>query len=291
MNKIFTLVLILIYSLSFSQNLTLDELISLRKKDLATVEEKLTLKGWSYIRGEEPQIGNLGKATFAFNKSTYDDKAESFINYFYSNLFERKRIDIQIVKKEKYNLFLARIKALGCKLIDSNISDGNIKKIYQGATTTFILTISTQQDDFQSTNTVYHILVIDNTDYRTNFDENILLEINESVVDTTAVTEVFSDDATTAYSSEEEIPKLTKSFLNDLWKTETTTFAFLMNGEVIQEFEDGTRTIDNWRITDDKLSIGKGINLVIFNIYTITQNSFSYNTNKSHEIVYAYRQK
>ena len=64
-----------------------------------------------------------------------------------------------------------------------------------------------------------------------------------------------------------------------------------MNGEVIQEFEDGTRTIDNWRITDDKLSIGKGINLVIFNIYTITQNSFSYNTNKSHEIVYAYRQK
>ena len=64
---------ILIYSLSFSQNLTLDELISLRKKDLATVEEKLTLKGWSYIRGEEPQIGNLGKATFAFNKSLLKD--------------------------------------------------------------------------------------------------------------------------------------------------------------------------------------------------------------------------
>lgn len=276
--------------MTYCQNLTLDELLGLRKKDLATVEEKLTLKGWSFIRGNEPEYGSLGEAAFAYNKSSYGDKAEAFIRYLYSDSKDRKRIDVQISKKDKYNLYLARIKSLGCKLINSKISDGNIKKTYQGATTTFILTISTQQDDFQSTKTVYHILIIDNTDYRINFDENILLEFDDSVVDTTAVTEVFSDDTTTVYSSEEEIPKLTASFLNGQWKTETTTFYFLSNGEVIRKFEDGTETVDNWRITDDKLSIGMGINLVIFNIYSITQNSFSYNTNKSYQIIYAYRQ-
>jgi hypothetical protein len=185
MNKTFTLLFILIYSLSFSQNLTLDELISLRKKDLATIEEKLTLKGWSYIRGEEPQIGNLGRASFAYNKSKYDDTAESFISYLYSDVTETKRITIQTVKKEKYNLFLGRIKALGCKLIDSNISNGDIKKVYQGATLTFIISISTQKNDFSSTSTLYKLIMMDNSDYRNNFDVNVL-EFAAPAADTTA---------------------------------------------------------------------------------------------------------
>ena len=289
MKNIYTWFFLLISFITYSQNLTLDELLSLRKKDLATIEEKLTLKGWSFIKGTEPDYSNLGEATFAFNKSSYEDKAESFLSYMYSDVRERKRIDIQISKKDKYNLYLARIKSLGCKLIDSKISDGSIKKAYQGATTTFIVTISTQED-FQSTKTVYHILIVDNIDYRVNFQENILLETNESVADTTAVTEVLSDNTTTIYSSEEEKPKLTESYLNGTWKTESVTFRFLSNGEVIQKFEDGTESVDNWRITNGKLSIGMGINLVIYNIYPATQNSFSYNTNKLYAIIYAYRQ-
>ena len=244
MNKTFTSLLILIYSLSFSQNLTLDELIGLRKKDLATVEEKLTLKGWSYIRGEEPQIGNLGKATFAYNKSTYEDKAESFINYLYSDVTDRKRIDIQIVKKEKYNLFLGRIKALGCKLIDSNISDGDIKKVYQGATLTFIISISTQKDDFSSTATLYHFFVIDNSDYRNNFDENVF-EVdyeNNDVVDSTAsyVPEVAENIEEVV---EDNKPEINEEFFIGKWSNENSVFTFSVLGEFTQKFNDGNEIV------------------------------------------------
>jgi hypothetical protein len=289
MNKTFTLVFILIYSLSFSQNITLDELISLRKKDLATVEEKLTLKGWNYIRGEEPEIGNLGTATFAYNKSSYEDKAEAFINYLYSDVSDRKRIDIQIVKKEKYNLFLGRIKALGCKLIESNISDGNIKKIYQGATLTFIISISTQKDDFSSTLTFYHFFIMDNSDYRNNFDENVI-EVdsdNNTVVDSTAayVPEVTEN----IEEVEGNKPEINEEFFIGKWSNENSVFTFSSLGKFTQIFDDGNEIVTKWKFVNNKLFVGENNNLTKYNIIDNNSNYISYNTNKNQKIFYAYR--
>jgi len=288
MNKTFTLVFILFYSLSFSQNLTLDELISLRKKNLALVEEKLTLKGWSFISGEEPQNGNLGNATFAYNKSTYEDKAESFIKYFYSEISERKRIEIQIVKKEKYNLLLGRIKSLGCKLINSNISDGNIKKIYQGATLTFIISISTQKDDFSSTSTLYNFFIIDNSDYKNNFDENILEDDYENNV---------LEDSTSIYvpiATQVEIIEDTKVPINEKyfigsWSNENSVFTFSSLGEFTQKFDDGNEIVTKWKFINNKLIVGENNNLTKYNIIDNDSNYLSFNTNKNATISYAYR--
>ncbi len=164
-------ILLLFFCLtSYSQNLTLDELIRLRKKDIAGVEEFLTAKNWSFLSSEEPKSDTLGSATFAYGKNDYDDKAQSFIIYYYSDNSWFKRIFIQVVSKEKYNFFLARIKSLGCKLIDSSISDGRIKKVYQGATTTFIINISSKKEEiFEVTKSSYHINIIENYDYELNY--------------------------------------------------------------------------------------------------------------------------
>lgn len=289
MNKKLTLVFILIYSLSFSQNLTLDELISLRKRNLATVEEKLTLKGWSFIRGEEPQSGNLGKATFAYNKSSYEDKAESFINYLYSDFSERKRIDIQIVKKEKYNLYLARIKALGCKLIDSNISEGNIKKIYQGATLTFIISISTQKEDYSSTSTLYNFFVVENSDYRINFDENISVYDYNNAVDTTAayvpeVAEIVEEEVV-----EETKQPITEEFFIGRWTNENSVFTFSKLGIFTQKFDDGTEISTKWKFDNNELIVGENNDLTKYNIIEYETNFLNYNTNKNQKIFYASR--
>ena len=289
MNKKLTLVFILIYSLSFSQNLTLDELIGLRKRDLATVEEKLTLKGWSFIRGEEPENGNLGKATFAYNKSSYEDKAESFINYLYSDISDRKRIDIQIVKKEKYNLFLARIKALGCKLIDSNISDGNIKKIYQGATLTFIISIATQKEDYSSTSTLYHFFVVENSDYRINFDESVSEYDYNNAVDSTATYVPETAEIVEEEVIEETKQPITEDFFIGRWTNENSVFTFSNSGVFTQKFDDGTEIITKWKFINNKLIVGENNDYTIYYIIEYDTNYLSYNTSKNKKIFYASR--
>ena len=187
--KIKIFILLSLFSLtSYSQNLTLDEVVALRKKDIANVEEFLTAKNWSYIGSNAPQSDNLGNARFAYGKSNYDDKAEAFIKYLYSENTGRKRISLQIHKKDKYNLYLARIKTLGCKLIKSKISDNGIEKIYQGATTTFIIDVKTQSEEYSSaTKTIYHFFIIENSDYEVNFKDEEIEGYNSTPIDTMAV--------------------------------------------------------------------------------------------------------
>ena len=187
--KIKVFVSLLLFSLtSYSQNLTIDEVVALRKKNIANVEEFLTAKNWSYIGSNAPQSGNLGNARFAYGKSNYDDKAEAFIKYLYSENTGRKRISLQIHKKDKYNLYLARIKTLGCKLIKSKISDNGIEKIYQGATTTFIIDVKTQSEEFSSsTKTIYHFFIIENSDYELNYKDEEIEEYNSTPIDTMAI--------------------------------------------------------------------------------------------------------
>jgi hypothetical protein len=186
--KIKVLLLLLLFSLtSYSQNLTLDEVVGLRKKNIANVEEFLTAKNWSYIGSNEPESDKLGNARFAYGKSSYDDKAEAFIKYLYSENTGRKRISFQVHKKDKYNLYLTRIKSLGCKLIKSKISDGGIEKVYQGATTTFIIDVNTQSEKYSSaTTTVYHFFIIENSDYEVNYKYEETDEYYPTVIDTVA---------------------------------------------------------------------------------------------------------
>jgi len=155
---------------SLSQNLSIDELIKLRKNDIGYVEEYLTGKGWSFLEASEPSSETLGSATFAYKKNNYDETAQSFINFLYSD-FGRRRIGIQVNKVESYNAYVTRIKALGCKLVDSKIKDGEIIKIYMGPTTTFKISTSTVKNDFDSRKTIYYVFIIDNDDYQLNFSE------------------------------------------------------------------------------------------------------------------------
>ncbi len=164
MKRTITLISILFatFANANAQNITLDELINLRKHNLAYVEEYLTNKGWSYI-------GTKGiYARFAYNKSDFYDKAESFIRYFGNEYIgSADEINIQIHDSKKYLSYINRIKSFGCKLIDNYTENSDIIKVYRGATTTFEVTVSTQKDDFydDSTKTVYIISIMSNSFY------------------------------------------------------------------------------------------------------------------------------
>jgi hypothetical protein len=154
----------------FTQNLTFDEVLSLRKKSFSSFEEYLNIKGWSFFNANEPEgVSKFGSVTFAYDKSYYDDKAESFINYYYSDYHEN-RLSIQVVRKDIYMKYQSRIKSLGMRLINSEIKDGDLVKIYQGKTTTVKLSISSQQEDYSaSSKTSYWFSILTNMDYDSSY--------------------------------------------------------------------------------------------------------------------------
>lgn len=169
MKRNLTYLFLLISIMVNAQKISLDDLIALRKKDIVAVEENLTSKGWSLLKSSESIDGDFAQVTFAYNKSAYDDKADSFIDYYDSSHLNLKRIKVQVHKTEDYNSLLARIKSIGFKLIDSNVKEGEIIKFYQGATTTIQVKISTDKDESNSTYTIYTLLIVSNTDYEYNF--------------------------------------------------------------------------------------------------------------------------
>jgi hypothetical protein len=162
---------LLISNSVLSQNLTLAQILEIKKKDLGNAEEYLTAKGWEFKDAEEPTYDKLGNATFTYNKSDMSDLAESFLTFFYSSYSDKTRISIQVNKKVKYNEYINAIKSYGCKLIDSKIEDGGIVKIYRGATTTFRVSSSTSSNFFNEETAVWNIFIVSNEDYELNWGE------------------------------------------------------------------------------------------------------------------------
>ena len=164
-----------------SQNLSIDELVSIRKKSFANAEEVLSRKNWSFLNGSELNSEKMGSAKFAFNKREYSDDAESFFDFLYDNSENEElcnhKIILEFFSKTKYNDYVNRLKSLGCKLIKSKIEDGNIIKIYQGSTTTFQITIIADKDELGTTTTRYNLFIIGNVDYFIYYDDDTTLRV------------------------------------------------------------------------------------------------------------------
>lgn len=166
-----TFAFLLISNCVLSQNLTLAQILEIKKRDLGNAEEYLTAKGWEFREAEEPTNDKLGNATFTYNKSDMSDLAESFLIYYYSSYSDKTRISIQVNKKLKYNEYINSIKGYGCKLINSEIKDGRIVKVYRGATTTFRVSSSTSSNFYNEETAVWFIFIASNEDYDLNWGE------------------------------------------------------------------------------------------------------------------------
>ncbi|WP_428742040.1 hypothetical protein [Tenacibaculum sp.] len=169
------LILILFASIATpasSQNLSLQQLLSVRKKNIAEAEEYLTKRNWSLINAKSPTSDKYGGLSFAYNKSNFSNKAESFLMlYFSGNENYPNRLNIQIHEKEKYNEYITQIKNWKGKIYDSYIDDDAFYKVYQGSTMTYVISTSTQKDDFSSTSTIYNFFITENEDFKhTNYN-------------------------------------------------------------------------------------------------------------------------
>ena len=75
---IFGLILFFCNSI-ISQNLTIEQILNLQKKDVVEIEEYLSSKDWSLLNIEKESDVILGSITFAYGKLASNDRAESFL--------------------------------------------------------------------------------------------------------------------------------------------------------------------------------------------------------------------
>jgi beta-lactam-binding protein with PASTA domain len=166
MKHILLTLLISIVSISISaQNLTMAQILEVKKKDLGNAEEYLTARGWEFSEAEEPSFSKFGSVTFTYNKSETSSRAESFFTYLFSSHSDVTRVSIQVIKKSKYTEYINAIKGFGCGLISSKVEDGNIVKVYRGKTTTFKVISGTSENFFNEETAIWHLIIFSNEDY------------------------------------------------------------------------------------------------------------------------------
>ena len=152
---------------SYSQNISLDDVLQLRKKDLAYVEEYLLNKNWEFTKGEDATETTLETAQFIYCK-TKSGNCEAILNYMTnSTVTDGNRISITLFKKESYNNYLKRIKDLGCQLINSKVIKESIVKLYKGKTTSFEIITFVGKINSEDIIT-YNINIMSNEVYSTN---------------------------------------------------------------------------------------------------------------------------
>lgn len=168
MKKILLTILLFVFVGLSAQNLSLNELIALRKMDLDGVESFLTKKGWHYKTGESPEEGKLGMAHFVYGTAGDFDYAESFLTFYYP-VYGENRIGIQIGKSQKATEYLEAIKRFAPSPINTKVENGNLIKIYAGATTTFEFTTTKTRNSFGDDLASWFLFIVENEDYETQF--------------------------------------------------------------------------------------------------------------------------
>jgi hypothetical protein len=162
---ILLLFLILVNVALLAQNLSLAQLLEIKKKDLGNAVEYLTSKGWEFFEAEAPTKDGFGQVTFSYNKSAFSSTAESFFCYHYTSIPDMTWISIQVSKIDTYNEYMNSIKEYGCKLISTEVQEGRILKVYKGEKMTFFVEIGKSTNYFEEETAVWHVSVFSNADY------------------------------------------------------------------------------------------------------------------------------
>jgi hypothetical protein len=149
----------------YAQNLTMAQLLNIRKMNIGEVTDYLSNRNWDFVEAEDETDEKLGSITFAYEKSDMNENAQSFLIYYFSDVYDTRRVMIQINKKVKYTEFVNAIKSYGCKLIESNVVDGSIRQVYQGATTTFIIASITAKNVYNVDSAAWLFQIRSNDDY------------------------------------------------------------------------------------------------------------------------------
>ncbi len=176
MKKISLFVVCLSNFILSAQNLTLNQLLEIRSKNLGYAEEFLVNNNWDLMNASEADENDVTIVSFVFNKNYYPIKESSLIGLIYNSDVNDNALSLQIVDKTKYIEYINTIKKLGCELILNEVEDGKIIKVYKGATTTFEIRSSRGSD---SISTIWTMTITTNERYYQMFLNKTMRELED----------------------------------------------------------------------------------------------------------------
>lgn len=191
MKLLLTILLSLIGHFSFSQYLTLDELLKFQKSSDFTIEKILTAKNWSLDNtepisepstwGGEDGVIELKQMSYAFNRNTYNSKSQIWLSVIRraeedvdeNNDEPKCRTYYQLHNTIDYSKILKRATELGFKSYKSWTTENNeyIKFLMNDKLNVALQIISKKTTDAGKNINVYKINVISRGDYMLNYSE------------------------------------------------------------------------------------------------------------------------
>ncbi|WP_146106066.1 hypothetical protein [Apibacter adventoris] len=169
MKNIFIILFSLIVLFSNAQNLTLDELMTLRKSNITEVKHYLTNKNWEFSRYK--QGGNKIPNMYEFNYQNYISTV-LYMEHPKGNT-NLSRIIVLTTSDKKAQEYAERVLSFNPKHLQGKYDELAIAtNVYQGATTTFIF------ESYQTPGSKSHyylITILNNQDYNKNYRINALV--------------------------------------------------------------------------------------------------------------------
>lgn len=169
-----------------AQNLSMGDLLQIRKMNIGAADDFLTSKGWEFSDAEEQSEGELASVGWTYNnninKKINNSNLYIYFSEFDKNNVQENRIYLFLNDKIKYFEYLNAIKNYDCKLIETEIKNGRLKKVYSSNTITFEIESSVIEDSIGNNLLSWTILILSNYDYLMNFS-NQLNEINSNKIE------------------------------------------------------------------------------------------------------------
>lgn len=159
-----TLLLLFIVTLALNlkaQRLTLDDLITVQKADLAGLTSFLGSKGWEFNSSTLPTAHNYGEISFVHSKQEFEEKASAWLHFLYSDSLAT-RVVYQTASREVLQSFKQKIAAYGMEQASQSVAEGAISTSYTGKNYAVVVTHTITNDYNQP---VYLFTLYDKTDY------------------------------------------------------------------------------------------------------------------------------
>ncbi len=170
MKNILTILFLLIFSISFSQNITFEEILNLKSKNQSEVKKYLKNKDWEIMHQHYSKELKFGDIRFSFDNKNPDRQIPLFITFYHeANDFTKNRIEFEISNKEKFDKYLIQFKSLDFKYVDTKNDVNQTVETYQNETTTIQVTIMPVENYYGKQQTFYKFYIIDNNYKRTEY--------------------------------------------------------------------------------------------------------------------------
>ncbi|MFD0964287.1 toxin-antitoxin system YwqK family antitoxin [Pseudofulvibacter geojedonensis] len=147
MKYIMRVVVLFFVFITNAQNITLNDLqIVCNKKSSELVNQYLMNKGWEYYDSEKGDTYKYNTITWAYEKSSYDDKATGWF-YLYTYEGEPNKVSYNVFNINSYNKIKKSLSSYGYKLKDDKIENDKIISTYENSKFRIEVTTSKRKDN------------------------------------------------------------------------------------------------------------------------------------------------